>query len=301
MKTIKLLMTALAVGRCGPSAQSLANTVTSLADDGSPGTLRRGHSPMKMYYWLPLLALVALAANAANVINFDDVADGTVINTHYSGLIFTNPLAAGSHVFARYSASAETPPNVVSASISQPFFDQRDGYVEVFLSSAAQTVSIDAAAVAPPEFMGLLTKRPYLQAFDFHGHLLGTVYYPTSLLPTTSSGQGPWYTLSFTSSTQNVWTVVFSSEPPGAGNPTYGKFDNFSWSVGPPTSDIGLRAYDGMGTVKIACEVGTATSPLRISKNGTTYGILLVATNDTTASKIRIPTSSGVKAVMKLP
>jgi len=85
------------------------------------------------------------------------------------------------------------------------------------------------------------------------------------------------------------------------GNPTYGKFDNFSWSVGPPANDIGLRAYDGTGTIKIACEVGTATSPLRISKNGTTYGILLVATNDTTASKIRIPTSSGVKAVMKLP
>src|ERR1035441_8904545 len=40
MKTIKLLVTALAVGCCGPSAQSLANTVTSLADDGSPGTLR---------------------------------------------------------------------------------------------------------------------------------------------------------------------------------------------------------------------------------------------------------------------
>jgi hypothetical protein len=300
MKTIKLLGTALAVGGCGPSAQSPANTVTSLADDGSPGTLRPGHFPMKMYYWLPLLALVALAANAANVINFDDVADGTAINTHYSGLIFTNPLAAGSYVFARHSASAETPPNVVTVG-SNLFFDERDGYVEVFLSSAAQTVSIDAAAVAPPEFMGLLTKRPYLQAFDFHGHLLGTVYYPTSLLPTTSSGQGPWYTLSFTSSTQNVWTVVFSSEPPGGGNPTYGKFDNFSWSVGPPANDIGLRAYDGTGTIKIACEVGTATSPLRISKNGTTYGILLVATNDTTASKIRIPTSSGVKAVMKLP
>jgi hypothetical protein len=300
MKTIKLLVTALAVGCCGPSAQSLANTVTSLADDGSPGRLRPGYSRMKMKYWLSLLALVALAANAANVINFDDVADGTVINTHYSGLIFTNPLAAGSYVFARYSASAETPPNVVSIG-GNLFFDQRDGYVEVFLSSAAQTVSIDAAAVAPPEFMGVLTKRPYLQAFDFYGNYLGTVYYPTSLLPTTSSGQGPWYTLSFTSSTQNVWTVVFSSEPPGGGNPTYGKFDNFSWSVGPPANDIGLRAYDGTGTIKIACEVGTATSPLRISKNGTTYGILLVTTNAANASRIRILTSSGIKAMQQLP
>src|ERR1035441_1527346 len=45
MKTIKLLVTALAVGCCGPSAQSLANTVTSLADDGSPGTLRAAVAP----------------------------------------------------------------------------------------------------------------------------------------------------------------------------------------------------------------------------------------------------------------
>ena len=65
--------------------------------------------------------------------------------------------------------------------------------------------------------------------------------------------------------------------------------------------DIGLRAYDGTGIIKIGCEIGSATSPLRISKNGTNYGILLVATNAANASRIRIPTASGVKAVMKLP
>src|ERR1039458_1279357 len=130
MKTIKLLVTALAVGCFGPSAQSLAKTVTSLADDGRPALLRPGYSRMKMKCWLSLLALVALAANASNIINFDDVADGTVINTHYSGLIFTNPLTVGSSVFARSSASAETAPNVVSIG-SNLFFDQRDGYVEI--------------------------------------------------------------------------------------------------------------------------------------------------------------------------
>ena len=66
-------------------------------------------------------------------------------------------------------------------------------------------------------------------------------------------------------------------------------------------ADIGLRAYDGTSIVKLSGEVGNISSPLRISKNGTTYGILLVATNDASASKIRIPTSSGVKAMMKLP
>lgn len=67
------------------------------------------------------------------------------------------------------------------------------------------------------------------------------------------------------------------------------------------TVDIGLRAFDGTATIKLACEAGSPASPLRIAKNGTTYGILLVATNAPNASKIRIPTASGVKAVMKLP
>lgn len=64
--------------------------------------------------------------------------------------------------------------------------------------------------------------------------------------------------------------------------------------------DIGLRAYDGAGIVKIACEpTGILTSPLRISKNGTTYAITLVDPTDPNASKIRIKTSSGIKALRK--
>jgi hypothetical protein len=66
--------------------------------------------------------------------------------------------------------------------------------------------------------------------------------------------------------------------------------------------DIGLRMYDGATIIRIACEPpGTLTSPLRISKNGTTYGILLTAPNGANASKFRIQTSSGVKALMTMP
>ena len=66
-------------------------------------------------------------------------------------------------------------------------------------------------------------------------------------------------------------------------------------------ADIGLRAYDGTAIIKIGCEDGPLTSPLRISKNGATYGILLVAPDAANASKFRIQTTSGVKALMKLP
>lgn len=64
--------------------------------------------------------------------------------------------------------------------------------------------------------------------------------------------------------------------------------------------DIGLRAYDGSNVIKIACEPpGISTSPLRISKNGTTYAVTLVDPADSRASKIRVKTSSGIKALRK--
>jgi hypothetical protein len=66
--------------------------------------------------------------------------------------------------------------------------------------------------------------------------------------------------------------------------------------------DIGLRVRDGAATLRIGCEpAGTLTSPLRIQKNGTTYGIILVDPDSPEASHIRIQTHSRTKAWMKLP
>jgi hypothetical protein len=42
-------------------------------------------------------------------------------------------------------------------------------------------------------------------------------------------------------------------------------------------------------------------SPLRISKNRTNYGVVLVETSSLEATKLHIQTSSGAKALMKLP
>ncbi len=64
--------------------------------------------------------------------------------------------------------------------------------------------------------------------------------------------------------------------------------------------DIGLRVYDGNATRTICAEPGAPTSPLRIAKNGTTYGIVLVDPGNANASRVRIETSSGTKALKRL-
>ena len=76
---------------------------------------------------------------------------------------------------------------------------------------------------------------------------------------------------------------------------------NYRKSVSSTYIDIGLRYYDGTQIVEVACEPqGTLTSPLRISKNRITYGIVLVDPGDPYASGIIIQTSSGKKAIRKL-
>ena len=66
--------------------------------------------------------------------------------------------------------------------------------------------------------------------------------------------------------------------------------------------DVGLRAYDGTAVIKLGCEAAAElNSPIRINKNGTSYGIILTPIDSLDASKFRVQTSSGVKALMKLP
>jgi len=78
------------------------------------------------------------------------------------------------------------------------------------------------------------------------------------------------------------------------------RIENFSYSTAPSYVDCGFRIPTGAQTITIACEPsGTLTSPLRIRKGDTTYGIVLVPTTDANASSIRIQTSSGIKALRK--
>lgn len=61
----------------------------------------------------------------------------------------------------------------------------------------------------------------------------------------------------------------------------------------------GVQVYDGTATINISCE-NPPVSPLRIQKDATTtYGIQLVDPADPNASKVRIQTPSGVKALRR--
>lgn len=63
--------------------------------------------------------------------------------------------------------------------------------------------------------------------------------------------------------------------------------------------DMGLRLYEG-GVRSVAIEPGAVTSPLRIYKGGV-RGVVLVDPTHISASKMRIETSSGIKALCLLP
>ncbi|VVB75137.1 Uncharacterised protein [uncultured archaeon] len=63
--------------------------------------------------------------------------------------------------------------------------------------------------------------------------------------------------------------------------------------------DCGLRGYDGNTIIHFACDIATGSSSLKINKTGVTYGIPLVSTTNTNASKFRIKTSTGIMALKK--
>jgi len=119
--------------------------------------------------------------------------------------------------------------------------------------------------------------------------------YSYSWTETGSFGTGTFtYTLTGLNYNTTYYFRAKAHNPSGWG---YGEELSFTTSY----LDIGLRLFDGTGIIKVACEpAGPSTSPLRIAKNGTIYSIVLVDVTDPLASKIRIQTSAGIKAIRKL-
>jgi hypothetical protein len=110
--------------------------------------------------WLAVAGgMICASADYANatLITFDNVADGTVINSVYStqGVSFINPLGNGD-VYARaFSPNAASNPNVVSViQTGFPSFDARSGAVRANFAVAQGRVSIEAAIVRVPEGLG---------------------------------------------------------------------------------------------------------------------------------------------------
>jgi len=71
---------------------------------------------------------------------------------------------------------------------------------------------------------------------------------------------------------------------------------HIEWEAGAPPSYYHGLKVQGVGELAL-CDVGS--HPLRIRKGGVTYGIELVATSDANASKVRIKTPVGMKAIRK--
>jgi CSLREA domain-containing protein len=182
---------------------------------------------------LAALALLSPSALATEtLINFDDVAGETVINTHYAGVTFTNPI--GGNIFARNGGGfAPSSPNVycITNGGGYPYFDALYGAVDAHFATAVRAVKVDTRPVAPLEFLTPLTKRPYLQAFDSANNLLATVYY-AGALPTNAGEVGPIETLTYTSTSANIAYARVSSQNPGSSPPTYAMFDNLRYGDG---------------------------------------------------------------------
>jgi hypothetical protein len=150
----------------------------------------------------------------STVITFDDVPDGTVIDTHYQskGVTFatvTNskhrpPIWNSQPAYARKTPTAESQPNVVSVErTGGAAFDVRSGGVQAKFATPQLYVSIDALAEPIPESVTPPTNKPFIQAFDAQGAVLYTTFY---------GAYGAWQSLVVSSSSANIARVVFSCQ-----------------------------------------------------------------------------------------
>lgn len=191
-----------------------------------------------------LTAAISMSGNASAVlINFDDVANGTVINSNYAalGVTFNNPNSVVStfnpdtpNVYARASATNASPGNVVGLfAAGIPAFDARSGAVEAVFSSGQRQVSIDAAILRLPEGLGTPTNSPRLEIYDLSNIFVTSVVWDFTLIPQPGAGGITGFqTLSFTSGADNIGKVRFLSGQPGNSPSNFGFFDNLVFTQG---------------------------------------------------------------------
>lgn len=187
------------------------------------------------------LSLLPLSASAV-LINFDDVANATVINTAYSalGVTFNNPLGISAsnpdspNIFARSSTTNASAPNVVSVfGTGLPAFDARFGAVEAVFSQGQRQVSIDAAILRLPEGLGTPVNSPRLEIFDLSNVFITSVLWDFSQIPQPPAGGiTAFQTLSFVSSADNIGKVRLLSGQPGGSPSNFGLFDNLVFTRG---------------------------------------------------------------------
>lgn len=211
-----------------------------------------------------LAGTFSLVGNASAVlINFDDVTNGTVINSNYAalGVTFNNPLGVSAdnpdspNIFARASSTNASPGNVVSVfGAGVPAFDARYGAVEAVFSSGQRQVSIDAAILRLPEGLGTPVNSPKLEIYNLSNVLITTILWDFTLIPQPAAGGiTAFETLSYTSGTDNIGKVRFFSGQPGNSPSNFGFFDNLSFRQGGGTvPEPGTWALVALGILSLA-------------------------------------------------
>jgi hypothetical protein len=161
-------------------------------------------------------------------ITFDDIPDGTILDTYFATPKFSVAGATGS-VYVREDSMSATPKNIVSL-IPPPYwftaFDRRSGGIQVNFFFPVNKVSIDATAVFGFEGLGGSNDHPFIQAFDSGNNFLGKTLYPIKY---NQPHWGEWKTLLFQSSSRNIAYVQFSCQHTEGGIGIYGMFDNLAY------------------------------------------------------------------------
>ncbi len=173
------------------------------------------------------------------VIQFDNVAEGTVIDQTYASKgvsltsLTTQPPSTG-HAYARHLqlGSAASGVNVMSLS-QQPgwtgaFFDARSGAIEATFDQLQSSVSVMALPLIMPEALGSDDNRPFIEAFDAAGKYLGRAR--TQLSPNDPGFNLVWQPIAFVSSSRNIKKIRLSSQAHGS-RWVYVVFDNLTFHV----------------------------------------------------------------------
>lgn len=164
-------------------------------------------------------------------VNGTAVPNNSAVDTTYgaSGVTLSCIVCASGHAYARALGSGTQGVSLVDPQSSiLPFFDARDGAVTATFTTPRNWVSIDAAPVLPPEYLGTPTNLPWIEAYDVNGTKLGETLYP---LAYNQAGYGSMQTLTV-SSPNAIKTVRFSSQH-SSGPAVYGMFDNLRFNGDP--------------------------------------------------------------------
>ena len=178
---------------------------------------------------LTISLLGSLGTRADTVINFDGVADGTIINTLYAGVTFSCNIPGGGcpdatgNVYARSDAPlAFSAPNVMStlATGLPGQQDVLDGAIEVAFAAPQSAVSIEALPFKTPEGFGT-PGFSYLITYDSGFNPIGTIQ--------ETSTTEVYQQLSLSSAAGNI-SFLLLGDVKGA-FPTFTAWDNLCYST----------------------------------------------------------------------